>query len=301
MMTGMLKKIIFRFAPERFIKSVQQFKKKRRNRVLHQQAKTGGLTQEDLIAELRTIGITEGDTVLVHSALSKIGYLKDGPRTLVAALLETVGNTGNILMPTSPNNKRQLDYIKELEVFDVQETPSRLGAVTEYFRKLPEAKRSIHPTEPVACIGPDTEYFVDAHFGQLTPYNENSPFYRVAEKNGKILMIGVTLDNAGTNLHCLEDAVTDFKFPIYYHEIQKVKIRDYEGNEQVVETKIHNPEWSVKRKCDELIPIFEKRGVLKKVQVGEAETLLIDARKMLDVMIDAYEKNGITMYTPQGS
>jgi aminoglycoside 3-N-acetyltransferase len=76
---------------------------------------------------------------------------------------------------------------------------------------------------------------------------------------------------------------------------------DESGNERRMKTKVHNPIWSKKRKCDELIPIFEEQGVLKKVNIGKASTLLIDAKKMLSVMIQEYESKGITMYTPKGS
>ena len=291
------KHIIFRFAPKPVIDSLKRIKKKYRNQRLAKQAQKGGVSKDDMLTQLKTIGINEGDVVLVHSALSKIGYVSGGAQSVVEALLEAVGETGHVLMPNSPNNGRQLDYIRQLECFDVLNSPSKLGAISEYFRKLPQAKRSIHPTEPVSCIGPDSAYFVDAHMGQLTPYNEYSPFYRVAKRSGKILMIGVTLDNAGTNLHCLEDAVA-FQYPVYYDQIFTVNVKDENGVIHKVQTKVHNPEWSSKRKCDELLPLFEKEGVLTYHKLGEAKVLLFDAQKMLTTMIEMYTNHGITMYHP---
>jgi len=293
-----LKNIVFRFAPNSFVEFVKRLKKKRRNKILSAQAKSGGIYKNDLILQLQNIGIQKGDTILVHSSLSKIGYVEEGAKTVVDALLEVVGEIGHVLMPNSPNNQRQLDYIQNLGVFDVINSPSKLGVITEYFRKLPNAKRSLHPTEPVSCIGPDADYFVGEHFGQLTPYNDKSPFYRVAERGGKILMIGVTLDNAGTNLHCLEDAV-NFKDPVYYDKVFDVKVKDENGIIHTVQTKVHNPEWSAKRKCDELIPLFEQKGVLTHHVLGEAKTLLLDAKKMLDIMISEYKERGVTMYSPE--
>ncbi|MBD3635872.1 MAG: AAC(3) family N-acetyltransferase [Crocinitomicaceae bacterium] len=272
-------------------------KKKKRNSELQQQK---AITREELVRNLRDIGIVEGDIVLVHSSLSRIGFLEEGPKTLVDALRETVGSDGHILMPTSPNNVYQLDYIQNTPSFDVLNTPSQTGKITEYFRQLPEAVRSLHPTEPVSALGPKAKYFVKDHFGQLTPYNENSPFYKVSKEGGKILYIGVTLSMAGTNLHTLEDAV-DFKFPIYYPEIFDFKVIDEQGQSHIIQTKVHDPAWSKKRKCDELIPMFQEQGALKRVKIGQADTLLVDAKKFLDVMIDQYQKKGVTMYTPKGS
>jgi aminoglycoside 3-N-acetyltransferase len=254
-----------------------------------------------LIEQFKNSGIQEGDVLLVHSSLSKIGYVENGAKDVVEALLEVLGAKGHLLMPNSPNTNFQLDYVKELDFFDVDHTPSKLGAISEYFRLLPEAQRSAHPTEPVSCIGPDTEYFVGHHFGNLTPYNENSPFYKVSEQNGKILYLGVTFDNAGTNLHTLEDAVENFKFPVYYPQEFEVMIRFENRTWRTMKTLVHNPEQSKKRKCDGLIPLFEEKGVLKKVKIGEANSLLVNAKGLFDVMLEEYTKNGVTMYTPKGS
>lgn len=275
-------------------------KKEQQRKALEAQRSSGQVwSKADLLNQLKSIGIEKGDTLLVHSSLSKIGYIENGPKDLVDALLEAVGPTGNILMPNSPNASFQLDYVRSLKVFDAANDASKLGAITEYFRKLPEAKRSKHPTEPVSCIGPDAEYFTGSHFGNLTPYNENSPFYKVSERKGKILYIGVTLDNAGTNLHTLEDAVEDFKYPVYYAEEFPVKVKFEDGTIREMKTKVHNPVWSKKRKCDGLLPMFEAKGVLQKVKIGHAPTLLFDADKMLKVMISEYNEHGITMYTPE--
>jgi aminoglycoside 3-N-acetyltransferase len=294
-----MRNFIRKITPKFILNWYRQFKKQKVRAEIERQAKNNkGWSKEGLKRQLEKIGIIEGDTVLVHSAMSKIGFVDGGPKTIVDALLETVGPTGHILMPNSPNARFQLDYIQEIESFDVLNDKSKLGAISENFRLHEKAVRSWHPTEPVSCIGPDADYFVGSHFSQITPYNENSPYYRVAERNGKILMIGVTLDNAGTNLHTLEDAIEDFKYPVYYPEVFETKIIDPQGEIHNVKTKVHDPVWSKKRKCDGLIPMFEKRNVLQIVKFGNASTLLLDARKMLDVMIDEYKENGVTMYTP---
>lgn len=294
--------LIRKWIPTFLLEGYRNQKKQRVRQQLEAQKNAGKiLTKAVLLEQLKRIGIEEGDSVLVHSSLSKIGYLENGPKDVVDALLEAVGPTGNILMPNSPNASYQLDYIQQLEVFDVKNDASKLGAITEYFRKLPQAIRSQHPTEPVSCIGPDAVYFTSTHFGNETPYNENSPFYKISAQKGKILYIGVTLDNAGTNLHTLEDAIPNFKFPVYTEELFPVRVRFEDGSLHEMKTRVHNPVWSKKRKCDELIPMFLETQAARKVTIGNAPTLLFDAEIMLKVMVEAYEKQGITMYTPQGS
>lgn len=277
-------------------------KKNNRNKLLQAQKKGGNsISKAQLVEQIGKIGIETGDTLLVHSSLSKIGYLDEGPKTLVDALIDVIGEEGNLLMPTSPNNVYQLNYIQNTPFFDVLNSPSKTGAITEYFRTLNGCKRSLHPTEPISALGPLADDLTKDHFNQLTPYNSNSPFYKVAQMGGKILYIGVTLDNAGTSLHLQEDAVDEFKFPVYYHEIFEFDVIDEDGVKHKVKTKVHNPEQSKKRKCDDLLPMFRAENVCVDVEIGQAKTLLFDAKKMYDVMLEQYHKNGITMYTPKGS
>ncbi|MEY3237651.1 MAG: hypothetical protein RI883_1752 [Bacteroidota bacterium] len=297
-MRNLLRKLVPGFLLNYYRKAKKQ---KRSNQLLSDKSTGEIISKISLIKAFKKIGIASGDTVLVHASLSQIGYIENGAKDVVEALLESVGKSGNILMPNSPNAQYQLDYIQQLDYFDVLNSPSKLGAISEYFRKLPDAIRSAHPTEPVSCIGPDAAYFVGNHFGNLTPYNENSPFFKVAEKGGKILYLGVTFDNAGTSLHCVEDAVDDFKFNVYYPKEFVAKIKFADGAMDEMKTMVHNPEQSKKRKCDGLIPLLEEKDVLVKVKIGNADSLLVYAKEMMKVLIEEYKTNGVTMYTPKGS
>ena len=98
----------------------------------------------------------------------------------------------------------------------------------------------------------------------------------------------------------LEDAVEDFHEPVYFEETFDVQIKSADGTLRNMKTKVHNPVQSAKRKCDGLIPLFEQRKVLFKASFGNAETLVVDAERMLQVMIEEYKINGVTMYNPKG-
>lgn len=296
-----LKDVIRNLTPNFLLNLNRTRKKNKRNLELKKMAESGNsISQLQLENDFRNAGLVNGDVVLVHSSLSKIGHLQDGPKTFVDALLSVIGPNGTLLMPTSPNAVYQYDFIQENNTFDVLHTPSKTGKITEYFRTLPGVLRSWHPTEPVSAFGKDAQWFIEDHFNQLTPYNDKSPFSRVSQKGGKLLYVGVTLSMAGTNLHTLEDAV-DFKFPVYASEIFEVEVIDPHGKKHVVKTKVHNPEYSKKRMCDDLIPLFISEGVMKKTKIGQANALIAEARPFLAVMIKHYQQSGITMYTPFGS
>ncbi len=291
--------VILKNSPEWSLEIAKRIKKSLRNQTLHQQKKKGGFSKEDLILDLKKIGIAEGDVLLVHSSLSKIGFVPDGPTTVIHALLETLGPEGTLLMPSFPAKGRNKDYLQAHPLFDVKQTPSAMGIITEEFRKMPGVKRSLHPTDPVCAYGPLGEYLTSTHLGRLTPYDQESPFRKLAEKKGKILMLGTTLNGAGTSLHTLEDAV-EFVYPVYDDQIFDVQIKDESGQTHLTQTKVHNPIYSAKRNCDALVPIFEKEKVLTKGTVAEANTLLLDANKMFEVMVKYYHNFGVTMYTPYG-
>lgn len=297
-----MRNFIRSISPLFLLKVYRKYKKQQQTAFLNElQAKNEFISKEQLIQDIIDCGIQKGDSVLVHSSLSKIGYLKNGPKDIVDALLFVVGEKGNVLMPNSPNAEYQLNYIQKNTLFDVQNSGSKLGAISEYFRLLPGAKRSAHPTEPVSCVGPDATFFTQTHFGEKTPYTRNSPFYKLVEQKGKILYIGVTLANAGTSLHLLEDAVSNFKFPVYFPTPFNVKVLLESGEIKDMETYVHDPAQSKKRKCDGLIPLFEDAGVLKHAKIGKAPTLVVSADGMYQTMLNAYQENGITMYTPKGS
>lgn len=295
-----MRKLLRNILPQALIDLYKQGKKRTAARQREALAKNKQVVSAaDIIETLQQQGIKEGDVLMVHSSLRKIGLVENGAGTLMDALLKILGNQGTLMMPSFPAIGFNYDYLKSKPVFDVRHTPSRMGVVTETFRKKSGVRRSLHPTDSVIAFGKEAEYLVKDHFGQLTPYNEKSPFYRLCELKGKILMIGVGLESL-TNLHTLEDAVPDFKYPVYHDTVFTTELMDAAGNKQTMQTKVHNPVYSKKRRCNDLIPHFEAAGLLKRFRLGLADCLLIDAYAMHAWMVENYTSRGITMYTPQG-
>jgi len=62
------------------------------------------LTVASLTEQLRACGLTEGQTVLVHLAMGKLGWIIGGAEAVILALLATVGDDGTIMMVTNSNN-----------------------------------------------------------------------------------------------------------------------------------------------------------------------------------------------------
>jgi aminoglycoside 3-N-acetyltransferase len=276
-------------------------KKKLQRKALELQKSEGQIwTEERLVRSLKEAGVSAGKDLMVHSAMSKIGYLEEGPKTFVGALKTVLGPEATLLMPTSPVVTLQAKH--ELALFDVKETPSKMGAITEYFRAYEATHRSEHPLEPVAALGPKAGYYVQGHATDGTSYGSNSPWLKHLQQGGQLLYVGTTLINSGTSLHAIEDLIgwKNFKFPVYLDQSKRFKVKAADGRIFDVISKVHNPEVSAMRKCDGLIPYLENHGALRHVLIGDAPSLWVDGAKFKEVLLKGYEEKGITMYTPEG-
>jgi aminoglycoside 3-N-acetyltransferase len=174
-------------------------------------------TAHSLKQELRTLGVTEGLTVLVHSSLSRIGWVAGGARTVVDALFEAIGEPGTLVMPTHsgdlsdpalwsnpPVPRAWWQTIRdETPAFDVQLTPTRLmGAIVECFRHYPGVRRSGHPQVSFAACGPNADVVTTGHSLEH-PLGEGSPLARLYELDAWILLLGIGHEN-NTALHLAE-------------------------------------------------------------------------------------------------
>ena len=247
-----------------------------------------------LVADLRSLGLHSGQTVIVHTALSKIGNVVGGPDTLIDALLQVLEPHGTLVMPSFPFDTYVEDYLDREREFDVRGTPSRMGKTTELFRQRPGVLRSLHATHPVAALGPEAEFLIRSHHLDRATFGRQSPFFRLCEKQGSILLLGVDFHSM-TNLHVVEDCFDGFPYVVYAESLVPVRIRDAEGRESEIAFRAHAKSLSSLRDCNKMERYFLEAGVLKRGTVGDAEARLLDAAGVLRVM-EELAARGITMY-----
>lgn len=58
-------------------------------------ATTSPITRRSMLADLRELGIVAGDTLIVHSSLSAIGWVVGGAQAVVEVLLEATTTDGS--------------------------------------------------------------------------------------------------------------------------------------------------------------------------------------------------------------
>ena len=175
------------------------------------------LTVPSLTEQLRSCGLAEGQTVLVHLAMSKLGWIIGGAQAVILALLAAVGESGTIMMPT--NNSSNIDpweaqnppipeewwqTIRDhIPAYNPLTTPSEeMGRVPELLRTWPGAVRSDHPAFSLAALGSKADYLVADH-AMTEDAGDRSPLGKLYELDGHVLLLGVEHWN-NTSLHLAE-------------------------------------------------------------------------------------------------
>ncbi len=145
------------------------------------------VSKEQLMSDLRQIGLADGDHVAVAISFKSIGFVEGGAETFIDALLDVVGSKGTILMNTHSRffavSEISSDYL-----FDYKKSAPTTGALPQKLLNRNGSIRSLHPTFSVVAIGALAEYLTEGHDEFSNPY---LPFEKLAEVRGKCLFIGL--------------------------------------------------------------------------------------------------------------
>ena len=155
------------------------------------------LTQTGATDQLRRSGVRQGDVVMLHNSFRALGPVDGGPDAVVGAFSDAVGPGGTVLFPTF-----NFSAWTEQHYWDARETPSEMGALTEFARLRPEARRTPHPIYSFAALGADADAF--AACDDPEAFGDGSVFALFQERDGLLLSIGLDLDRSFTLIHRVE-------------------------------------------------------------------------------------------------
>jgi aminoglycoside N3'-acetyltransferase len=169
------------------------------------------MTRDELRQVLDRLSL-RGNHLVLHAALSSLGELEGGPRTLCEVLIDAVGPSGTIVVPTFTfaETVRDLPSNRELSVPPEQHrtiayhpdlpVSREIGVTSEAFRHLPGVLRSNHPTHSFAAWGRQAREM-------LSTQRDNNPLGPLKKLNvmqGQVLLLGTTLE-AATAIHLAEE------------------------------------------------------------------------------------------------
>lgn len=233
------------------------------------------VSRQKLVRDFQSLGIRAGDLLLVHASLSAIGFVPGREKTVIAALKEVLGPQGTLVLPT-----HTWEWVNAgSRSFDARTAPSCVGRLPEIFRTMPGVKRSLHPTHSVAAIGPQADMLLVGHEDAATPCGEGTPYHRLLQNGGRILMLGAGLES-NTSFHTLE-AIAGFPHLMepYAFDFQ---ITDLNGLQIQRTCALHLE--GIHRCYPEMEELLVSGKVIARGKAGAAKTLLIEGKPFLETM-----------------
>jgi aminoglycoside 3-N-acetyltransferase len=226
------------------------------------------LSRQQITDCLTRLGVNKGDHLIVHSALASFGRIDGGAKTLIKALLDAVGPQGTIVMPA---------FGCADKVFDPEKSETGLGEVPRAFWKMPGARRSRHPLASVAAVGAKADWLVEGHENAELAHGESTPYTKLAQIGGKILLLGVDQDR-NTFLHGIEEHLR-----LSYLKTRPASYLSQTG--QTI-TKEYPFFPGPHRNFIGLGSWLESQGLVKKTLIGTCVTQLMPMRQMMDALLE---------------
>ncbi|UTC68220.1 MULTISPECIES: AAC(3) family N-acetyltransferase [unclassified Treponema] len=154
---------------------------------------------------INQLPIFNGDIVLFTSDAVRLGYYFHKNKEnfdineLLDLILNKIGTAGTVLFPTY-----NWDFCKGIQ-FDYKNTPSQTGSLSQAALKHSAFKRTKHPIYSWAVAGKDREYLCELN--NTDSFAEDSPFAYLYKKNGKNIILDVSMQNSFTFVHYVEQTV----------------------------------------------------------------------------------------------
>lgn len=250
------------------------------------------ITLDMLVDGLLDAGLARGDTLLVHSSMSKIGWISGGAQTVIMALRQVLGEDGTLMMPThtsantDPANWQHPSVPQEWwqairdsrPAYDPHLTPTReMGVIPELFRNLPGVKRSAHPIGSFAAEGPNADYLLENHNSLSEMFGDESPIGKLYELDGYVLLLGVPHEN-NTSLHLAE-----------YRSQNLFKVKVKEGTVMLVDGKRQWVDFEMlsidNDDFNRLGADYERENNIPVHRIGNAEVRFLQQRPLVDYAV----------------
>ena len=240
--------------------------------------------KEELIEQIRAMGITPSDTVLIHTSMHAVGEVENGAHGVIDAFRDYLSN-GLFLVPTHT----WASVNKEQPVYDVRSTIPCIGALPRAAAFKLDGIRSLHPTHSIWAIGKGAAQYIQNEENAPTPGTPGYAWDRLAEVNAKILLVGVGNDK-NAFIHAVEE-VADIPDRLL-REPFEVTIYDWYGNVY------HHPYaghyCSKSNDVSRQFVNFEKPlvelGAQKFGKLGNAQVRIVDAKMCRDIILKIYSR-----------
>lgn len=257
-------------------------------------------TRDALAAQLRVLGLTAGDMVMVHAALRSVGPVLGGGDAVIAALRDAVGPDGTVAAYADweANYDDLLDEHGRVPMWWRAHVPpfdprwSRAirdnGIFPELLRTTPDAMTSANPGARIAAIGARAAWLTADHpldYG----YGPGSPYAKLVGEGGKVLMLGAPLDTM-TLIHHAEH-LADIPKRVLRKEVPFAAESGTEWRMIEEFDTADPPEGFADDYFGTIVEAFLATGRGIRSKVGDADSVLVDAAPMLAFAVEWIEAN----------
>lgn len=245
----------------------------------------------DVSNALLSIGVTKGSTVLVHPDAIVAAQFPPMPAEqrldrLIEAIESAIGPSGTLIIPTF-----SYSFTKG-EIFDVLNTPSAVGLVSERFRTRPGVLRSADPIFSVAARGPLAREMCAIPVKEC--FGPESVFAALHRLNADIVDLGCSMSRGGTFVHYVETAHgVDYRYPKVFSGTMVL------SNRQTCECSVVYNVRDLTRKSDGDLRRLQKRladeGKLRSVEVGRSRILAVAASGLFDTTWKMLDEDPVSL------
>lgn len=228
-------------------------------------------TKNELVKDLQALGITSGETLLIHSSYKAVGEFEGGPVGLVQALMSYLSD-GLLIFPTHTWSKIKQDN----PLFDPATEPACVGILPNTFLAQTGVVRSLHPTHSVTALGREAESYVAGEELVDTPCGRQGCWGKLVDMEAKILFLGATL-KTNTFIHGVEE----------WNEIPNRLTTERESLQiklptGIIEAPQHRHIGDVSQHYDKLYEPFVAHQLIREGLIGKAPSLVIEAKPVFD-------------------
>jgi aminoglycoside 3-N-acetyltransferase len=237
------------------------------------------LTRADLVHDIRALGVDPGDSLVVHTAFSRVGQVAGGVHALIDALADVVLPRGAILLPNL-NVPRAFTAADPPHFDIVSGTIRELGIAPTVFKAEYAEHFSLHPTHSLMGLGDRADALLRGH--ELAGYccGAGTPWQRSAAEGGKVLLIGCD-QRCNTTYHTAEELM-ERPYRLSDEVVDGVIILG--GSEMIVQTRLHV--WDYQVDFNSISTELEQAGHLRRGRIGRAPALCLDAGPFIAMALE---------------
>lgn len=237
------------------------------------------VSEDDVRTAFSQLHITSD--VKIHSSLNEIGNIKGKHKPIVQCLQEMVLDKGHTLLAIAiPVKGSTVEYMEQTREFST-DAPIAMGVLSTYYAKQPGAVRSLEPTHSVVALGPKAAYYTAEHHLDETPFAAHSPYRKLLEQNGQILMIGAGIKHL-TMCHLVEDLLGDqYPVKVYDKRLFPVDVTCSDGTIHHGKYRAHSRWSGVMRVPDYVQSRIMHLPSTQVVPLGASQLILLNVRDLI--------------------